>query len=311
MSSVSDSPPDVSVVVINWNSFALLEAALDSLAERTAGIAYEIIVVDNGSTRDGSGEKIPLRFPSVRFLRNTENLGFGKANNQAFAVARGRHLLLLNADTRQIENAVGKAVGYLDGHPEVGALGILHLNDDAARSIQPSWHPFPRPLDDLKGLLHLPTEAAPFSAEPTERDVPWACASFLLVRRECLEQVGGFDERFFIYDEDIDWCFRIWEKGWQIRFWPGARFIHIGSVSGSQMSDKTFSNLRSRLTYYRKHHGIGWAVLLYVVTVGKLAAGAARETARLLFRRASARDVANRWKRVAQFTRLRSSQSGI
>ena len=305
------SAPDVSVVIVNWNSFALLEAALDSLAAQTAGVSYEIIVIDNGSTRDGSGEKIPLRFPAVHFIRNPENLGFGQANNQAFAVARGRHLLLLNADTRQIENAVGQAVGYLDAHPEVGALGILHLNDDAARSVQPSWHPFPRPIDDLKGLLHLRTEQVSFPAEPTERDVPWACASFLLVRRECLEQVGGFDERFFIYDEDIDWCFRIWEKGWTIRFWPGARFIHIGSASGSLMSDKTFSNLRSRLTYYRKHHGIGWAVLLYAVTVGKLAAGAARETARLLFRRASAEDVLNRWKRVMQFARLRSSQSGV
>ena len=311
MNPLSTPRPDVSVVVINWNSFRLLETALDSLAEHTADVAYEIIVVDNGSTRDASAEEIPRRFPQVRFLPNAENLGFGKANNQAFAVARGRHLLLLNADTRQIENALGKAVRYLDGHPEVGALGILHLNDDAALSIQPSWHPFPRPLDDLKGLLHLPTHAAPFPAEPLERDVPWACASFLLVRRECLEQVGGFDERFFIYDEDIDWCFRIWKKGWQIRFWPGARFVHIGSVSGSLMSDKTFSNLRSRLTYYRKHHGTAWAVLLYGVTVGKLAAGAARETVRLLFRRALRQDVVNRWKRVAQFARLRSSQSGV
>ncbi len=307
---MTSSPPDLSVVVVNWNSFRLLEAALDSLAAQTSGISYEVIVVDNGSTRDGSAELIPQRFPGVRFLANRENLGFGKANNQAFAVAKGRHVLLLNADTRQIENALGRSVEYLDRHSEVGALGILHLNDDAALSVQPSWHRFPRPLDDLKGLLRMGLPLPPPHAAE-ERDVPWACASFLMVRRECLEQVGGFDERFFIYDEDIDWCRRIGRAGWAIRFWPGARFVHVGSASGALMSDKTFSNLRSRLTYYRKHHGAPWAVLLYLAAVGKLAVGAARETARALLGRAAWADAAARWRRAAQLAGLQSSKTGV
>jgi hypothetical protein len=296
---------DLSIVIVNWNSFRLLEAAIDTLVAETSGVSYEIVVVDNGSTRDGSGEKIPGRFPGVRFIRNDDNLGFSKANNQAFAVARGRHLLTLNADTRQVENAVGKAYAYLESHPEVGALGILHLNDDAGKTPQASWHAFPRPLDDLRGLLHLNRKSAAAPEEPRERDVPWACASFLLVRRECLDQIGWFDERFFIYDEDIDWNRRMGAAGWKIRFWPGARFVHVGSASGALMSDKTFSNLRSRLIYYRKHHGIGWAVLLYLVVVAKLSAGALRESLR------GGKDAAARWRRVAQFARLRSSKSGV
>lgn len=302
--------PDLSVVIVNWNSFRLLEAALDTLAAQTAGIAYEVIVVDNGSTRDESAEAIPARFPDVRCVANRENLGFGKANNQAFAMAWGRHVLLLNADTRQIENALGAGVAYLDAHPEVGALGVVHLNDDAERSVQASWHEFPRPFDDLKGLLRLGSPPPPF-AEPVERDVPWACGSFLMVRRECLEQVGGFDERFFIYDEDIDWCLRINRAGWVIRFWPGARFIHVGSASGTLMSDKTFSNLRSRLTYYRKHHGAAWAFLIYLAAVGKFSVGALRETARVVWKRAPGDGAAARWRRVAQLVRLRSSRIGV
>ena len=138
----------------------------------------------------------------------------------------------------------------------LGALGILHRNADATRSRQPSAFRFPRPWRDVVTPLCLPSARRNVASlsDDGERDVDWVCGSFLLMRRECLERVGPLDERFFAYDEDIDWCRRAWEAGWKVRFWPGASMIHVGGAARPFMKDKTFVHFRSRLSYIRKHH---------------------------------------------------------
>src|SRR5207237_8364851 len=142
-----------------------------------AGVRREVIVVDNGTTRDGSVRELPRRFPWIQFVANPRNMGFSIANNQGIARAKGRYVLLLNNDTIQIEDALRAAVGYMDAHPDVGALGILHRNADAARSPQASAYPFPKPwreLLTLAGVRSATGDGAP-SAIDTERDVDWVC----------------------------------------------------------------------------------------------------------------------------------------
>jgi GT2 family glycosyltransferase len=307
---VSDTRPalDLSVVMINWNALPMTAAALESLREQTQGIDYEVFVVDNGSTRDASVAELPRRFPWVRFLANPANLGFSRANNQAIRAVRGRYVLLLNNDTLQTENALGEAVRYLDGHPAVGALGILHRNHDAGRSFQPSFSPFPNPLGDILGLLGLGGDPPPPPAV-VEQDVDWVCGSFLMIRRACLEQVGGLDERFFSYDEDIDWCRRAKQAGWAVRFWPGASLIHLGSGSLPSIKDKTAMMFRSHLTYIRKHHSAALAALYYLAVCGRLTAAGLKQLARYAAGRVGFDEVRRRWRRQIQFVLLKPARA--
>jgi GT2 family glycosyltransferase len=305
---VSDAPPDLSVILINWNSYLVTADALASIREHTAGITYEVFVVDNGTTKDDSPRLIPERFPWARFIANGENLGFTKANNQGIRQARGRYVLLLNNDTLQTENALGEAVRYMDARPEVGALGILHRNHDTERSFQPSFHPFPNPLRDILGMLGVAGSPAPRPAV-VEQDVDWVCGSFLMIRRACLEQVGGLDERFFAYDEDIDWCRRARQAGWAVRFWPGASLIHLGSASLPSIKDKTAMIFRSHLTYIRKHHSAALAALYYLAVCVRLTLASCKQVLSWLVGRASLADVRKRFGRQVRFMLLRPAQS--
>jgi GT2 family glycosyltransferase len=304
--------PDLSIVLVNWNACEMTSAALVSIAAETRGISCEIFVVDNGTTRDASIAELPRRFPTARFISNPSNMGFSVANNQGIARARGRYVLLLNNDTVQTENALDAAVAYMDGHPDVGALGILHRNADAQRSPQPSAFPFPRPWREVAGLfgVHWRTDyGAPLPTD-AERDVDWVCGSFLMMRRKCLEQVGPLDERFFIYDEDIDWCRRAREAGWIIRFWPGASMVHVGASARPFMKDKTFVHFRSHLSYIRKHHSWLPAAVYYGVMVGRLTLATGWQALRWAGGAASLAEVRERSSRQRQFALLRPGRSG-
>lgn len=304
---------DLSIILVSWNSLELTSAALASLQEKTAGIQYEVIVVDNGTTKDASAEELPRRFPWIRMIANPENYGYSRANNQGMRIARGRYVLLLNSDTIQIENAPGEAVRYMDAHPDVGALGILHLNNDEERSVQPSFFSFPHPATEVLGLLGLVKgkSVSRLPEAPPEQDVDWACASFLMLRRECLAEVGGLDERFFVYDEDIDWCRQIWKSGWKIRFWPGASMIHIGAASQPHVLDKTFTHFRSRLTYITKNHSHLVGGIYYLAMAGRLTGATAWQALRYCVRKSTRAELEERFRRQLQFISMRPTRSGI
>jgi GT2 family glycosyltransferase len=308
--SGGDRVVDLSIILVNWKSLPLTAAALASVIEHTRGIAYEIVVVDNGS-RDGSVEALRARFPSVTVIENPDNRGFSKANNQGLRVAAGRYVVLLNNDTLQIENALGNAVRYMDAHPDVGALGIRHFNADESRSLQPSCFAFPQPWRDIAGVLGV-RSGEPVDSGPvlTERDVDWICGSFLLVRRACLEEVGLLDERFFIYDEDIDWCRRAWRLGWRIRFWPGTGMIHLGAAARPYMRDKTFVHFRSHLSYIAKHYSSLAALLYYVAMSARLTGATIQQAVRFAIGMASAGDLSDRVRRQMQFVLLASGRRG-
>ena len=305
-------PPDVSVIFVTWNALAVATDALRTLREQTAGVTYETFVVDNGTTKDATPTELPARFPWATYILNPDNRGFSAANNQAVRQAAGRYVLLLNTDTVQTHNAVGEAVRYMDAHPEVGALGVLHRNADPGRTYQPSHFPFPRPAAEIAGLL-LPARPAPpaATAVPPEQDVDWVTGSFLMVRRACLDQVGPLDEDYFIYDEDIDWCRRVRRAGWKVRFWPGAELVHLGSQANPFMRDKTLVMFRSHITYLRKNHGPAASTAYYAAMATRLGLALAKQTLRWAAGTGSRAEVRQRWGRLTGFVGLKPTRAGI
>lgn len=302
--------PDVSVVIVNWNGLELTTAAIRSLADGTRDVSCELILVDNGS-KDASVAELRGRFPEAQLIANATNLGFGKAVNQGFRQARGRYLLTLNNDTRLLGNTIGDSVAYLETHPDVGALGVLHYNDDHPATVQASAFNLPTPLTELLAMAGLPRLVPPDGFDPTaERDVGWICGSYMMIRRSCLDQVGLFDERFFAYDEDIDWCVRARRAGWAVRFWPGAALVHLGGGVAPFMRDKTFVHFRSRLTYLRKHHSPVAAAAYYGSMIAVLSGALAWQCVRLPLGRAGRGAVAERARRLVHFAMLRQGQVG-
>lgn len=302
---------DVSIILVNWNTLEVTSDALASIRKFTSGITYEVLLVDNASQRDRSVELLPIRHPWVHFTANPENRGFSRANNQAIRRARGRYILLLNNDTVQIENAIGKAVAYMDGHADVGALGITHLNADAQRSFQPSFFDFPAPWGDVKELLGLLRGGLEPPDYTTEKDVDWIVGSFLMMRRSCFEDVGELDERFFMYDEDVDWCLRARRAGWKIRYWPGAQLIHLGSATRLFVKDKTFMHFRSHLSYLKKNHSRAEAASYYAAMAARLTLATGKHAAQTLTGDSDLGELRKRIEREVQFLLLRSSRTGV
>lgn len=254
--------PEVSVVIVNWNSRDLLPQALTSLHETTSDVSFGTIVVDNGS-RDDSVAYLRDSWPDVVLIPLGHNHGFAAANNIAFKSCRGKYVLLLNVDTISLPTTVSGLVECMEAHPEAGCVGARHLNADG--SLQWSMDDFPSLLNDtlrytdlyrlpmLQGWLKRKYPA--FSYHDEERETAWVNGACLMVRREVIEQAGGLDEYFFIYAEELDWCFRIWQAGWTVRFTPRAEVIHLlGGSFSSTDGKRTILLYQSLRRYYRKHY---------------------------------------------------------
>jgi N-acetylglucosaminyl-diphospho-decaprenol L-rhamnosyltransferase len=258
---------DLSVIIINWNTCELLSNCLDSLSQVGGGLAVEVTVVDNGST-DGSQAMLRERFPHVRLVQNDENVGFARANNQGMAVSRGRYALLLNSDALLLANAVPAMLELAEKQPRAGIIGPRLLNADS--TFQASHTPFPNLwqefliLSGLGRLLHgrrYPSRGPEEDKGPQVVDyVEGAC---LLVRREAFEDAGGLDEGYFMYAEEVDWCYTMREKGWQVWYQPAATVIHLGGGSSRGRQVRREADLyRSRIRFFQKHYGNGAARLL-------------------------------------------------
>jgi GT2 family glycosyltransferase len=269
--------PDLSVVIVNWNT---REMTLDCLSSVQAGLAgpdagaidAQVIVVDNGS-EDGSAEAIRARFPDVELIRNRHNRGFAAANNQGFLLATGRYVLLLNSDTVVHGDALSASVAYLDDHPLVGALGIKALNADG--TTQMTCQRYPSLLGQLllaSGLwkLERPGVFGRYQMRDwdrdTEREVEVISGCYLMVRRQVLEQVGPLDEDFFFFGEETDWCRRMRNEGWILMFSPVGTFTHYGSASARRLDHRRDVMLAgSKVRLHRKHGGPVAAVIAWVI----------------------------------------------
>lgn len=230
----------------------------------------EVIVVDNAST-DGSPALVRQEFPWVQLLSNQSNLGFPAANNQGINCSSGRYLLLLNPDTEVVGDALSAMLSYMESHPDVGVLGPQLRYSDG--SLQSSRRRFPTLATAfvestiLQGffahsrllqryyMLDTPDDAV--------QDVDWVVGAAMLVRRQVVDQVGGLDEGFFMYSEELDWCRRIKGAGWRVVYFPKACIVHHEGKSSEQaLAIRHISFHSSKVRYFRKHHGVWQARIL-------------------------------------------------
>jgi GT2 family glycosyltransferase len=253
---------DVSAIIVSYNTRQMTLDCLQALVGELKNFKFEILVADNASS-DGSAQAIRAAFPSVRVIESERNLGFGGGNNLAMKEAAGRYFLLINTDAIVHAGAVQKLVEHMDSHMKVAVVGPRLLNGDG--SLQPSCYRFPSPGRAWAENLFI---SSAFGTESIlgdyrrwqhdrERIVDWVIGACCLVRRQVYEQVGGFDERFFMYAEETDWQRRMCGAGWDIGFTPAAEVTHLGGASGAGEKPKINRHFFASLDRYgRKHHGL-------------------------------------------------------
>jgi GT2 family glycosyltransferase len=254
----------LSVIVVAYNCRALLRGCLESLELASDELELELIVVDNASS-DGTAAMVRERFPGVKLIASEENIGFARANNLALASSSGERLLFLNPDTVVPRGSLARALAALEARPAVGMLGVKLVKPDGTLD-HAAKRGFPTPLSSLYhfvGLTRLAPRSPRFAQYTSGHVDPGETApvdavngAFMLVRREALEDVGPMDEEFWLYMEDLDWCYRFWQAGWQVLYWPGASIVHLkgGSSPSGRSWRANHAFHRGMWLFYRKHY---------------------------------------------------------
>lgn len=261
--------PDITFVIVNWNTRELLLQCLHAIHETSAALAIEIIVVDNGSS-DDSLQAAQRLFPSIRCIANNENRGFAAANNQAFQAMRGRYALLINTDATVLPGSVDALLTFMEARPDVGmACGQL-LNTDGSK--QNAFAAFPSLLSLMvnESLLKLllpqkfPSKYREYSLSIEVDSCIGAC---MIVRKRAMDQVGFFDERYFFFFEETDWARQFWQKGWRVCFVPDARIVHAQgqSAGASALARRLFYH--SRYQYLLKWHPRSFNVMKAMIGI--------------------------------------------
>lgn len=253
----------LSIVILCWNDLKVISDCLKSIYATTHKTDFEVIVSDNGST-DDSIQFIRENYPSVRVIENGRNLRFSKGNNVGIEAAQGEYILILNPDTIIHEGALDRWIEFADKHPEAGGFGCRVLNRDG--SYQGCARPFPtvwrewisalyiRPLGHVSDLF-LSDKYVRWKGD-TERVIDWQAGCAVLVRGELLKRIGGFDERFYYYYEDMDLCHRIWKAGYTIVYTPDVVITHlVGQSVKSFRVAFELDKYRNRYRYFHKYFG--------------------------------------------------------
>jgi GT2 family glycosyltransferase len=271
----SGSSIDISVVVVSWNTRDMLLDCLASVRDALTGFRSEIIVVDNASS-DGSAAAVAERYPEVRVIVNSMNVGFAKANNIGIAHSQGKYLALINSDVIVQPNCIATLFHFMQSNPRVGIAAPKILNPDltlqeSCRAFPSVWNTFCRTfaLDTLFPNLQL------FSGQWMRswshdhvREVDVLSGCFWMMRHEAMAEVGGLDENFFMYAEDKDLCRRFSDAAWTIIYYPLASAIHFGGASSSRQPVRFYVEMqRANLRYWRKHHGRFGVVAFVVLTL--------------------------------------------
>ncbi len=284
---------DVSFIIVSWNVCELLRRCLLSIREQTtgnrqqiaddkdedghgesslssvvappevaSGLSSEVWVVDNAST-DGTVEMLRREFPAVRVIDNSQNAGFTRANNQALAVAQGRYLFLLNPDTELRPGALAALMDYMQAHPRAGIVGPqLYYGDGSAQSSRRRFPTLATAFVESTRLQQwfpsnrVLTRYYMLDTCDATQEVDWINGSAMFVRRAVYDTLGGFDERFFMYSEELDWCYRAKNAGWQVVYLPAAQVTHYEGKSSEQVTARRDIYFHSsKIRFFQKYRG--------------------------------------------------------
>lgn len=257
---------DLTILIVSYHSLQPLKGFFESYRRHPIAASHEILVLDN-APGDGTAAYIEREFPEARVLPMKGNLGYARAVNAGIEAGRGRHFLVINPDVELNDGGVDQALAYLEAHPEVGIVGARLLNRDG--SLQRSARRF----YTLLTILLRRTPLGRMQPDHPElrrhlmldddleraRPVDWVMGAWMLARREAVELVGAMDGRFFLYFEDVDWCYRMWAGGYEVHYFPDAAFVHTYERSSGRLNRTLLYHLRSFLSFYDK-----WGALVYV-----------------------------------------------
>ncbi|WP_262693631.1 glycosyltransferase family 2 protein [Kordiimonas aquimaris] len=253
---------DLSIIIVNWNTRAMLRDCLHSVFDGSPKGSFEVLVVDNASN-DGSAAMVSREFPATRLYCNSENVGFAAANNQVIQRARGRYILLLNSDTLVHGDVLQQSIEFMDSDSNAGAMGCRVLNRDG--TLQHSTSQFPSFLNLTMQTLGLDRiNGVPFFKRyrmldwdrTTTRNVDTVSGCYMMVRRECVNEVGLLDERFFFFGEETDWCRRMRAADWDVVFAPVGEITHFGGGSSGGLNHKRDVMLsEATVKLHRKYNG--------------------------------------------------------
>ena len=265
---------DLSVVIVNYQTFELTKNTINSILEYEYPFSYEIFVVDNASSDDSLDRLKDYFKDNVKFIVSEENNGFAAGNNQALRKATGRYQLLLNSDTIVWEDTLENIYDYMEKHEDVGACGcrVILENGELDKACKRS---FPNVKNSFIRLFHIPTKSKDDNYNLTDLpddevyEIDCLTGAFMFIRKDALDQIGLLDETFFMYGEDIDLCYRIKQGGWKIVYYGKSKITHLkGASSKKQKSKLIYEFYRAMYVYYKKHHAfesvfiVNWMVYL-------------------------------------------------
>lgn len=248
---------DLSIVITSYNTCDLLRDCLESIYKQTKNLKFEVIVVDNGS-KDKSLIMISNNFPQIKVIKNKENFGFAKANNQGIKTAKGRWIMLLNSDTKVRSNAFGRLVNYADSNPKAGIIGpkLLDGNDRP----QPSTARF---LTLINAIIWIFTgDIFLYSSPKKEKSVNWVSGACFMIKKEVIDKIGLLDEHFFMYVEEMEYCYRAYRKNITTWFYPEVCVYHLVRGSSSEGKEKAIWWIYEGLVYFYKKHFAYWKLIV-------------------------------------------------
>lgn len=262
---------DLSVIIVNYQTFELTKNTINSIFEYEYPFSYEILVVDNASA-DDSLDKLKEYFKDkVTFIASKENNGFAAGNNQALKIAKGKYVLLLNSDTIVWENTLENIHDYMEKNTDVGAAGcrVLLENGELDKACKRS---FPNVKNSFFRLFHIPTNSKDDNYNldnlPDDEiyEIDCLTGAFMFIRKAALDEIGFLDETFFMYGEDIDLCYRIKQANWKIVYYGKSKITHLkGASSKKQKSKLIYEFYRAMYIYYKKHHAQDSSFIINII----------------------------------------------
>jgi len=261
----------LSIIIVNYNTAEFIKGCVNSIIKRVNNLDYEIIVVDNASTDASLSllRNFRRRLKNFKLIENKENLGFGRANNKGLALSKGKYVLFLNSDTLLMDSFFPNLILALEKNPNLGALSVSLRNPDGSLQLNGGYFPnlfrvftwmflldhFPIISSLLKPFHHYPKIQGESFFNPVGYQVDWVTGAFLMGKRDIFKKIGGFDEDFFMYAEDLDICFRVKREGFDVMLFPDYFIIHFGGKS-SNSEFPIIAEYNSIKIFFKKHGNI-------------------------------------------------------